>query len=172
MILRPEHDPLLTGGDADAVRIVPYAANFRADFYRLNAEWLNKYYSIEPIDHAVLSDPEKHMIERGGAIFFAVMRAEAVGTCALMPDSPGVYELTKMAVTERYQGLGIGRRLLNAAIGEYHRRDGKQLFLESHAHLQVALKLYEKAGFEMQPGKRPGSHYQRSNVYMIYREPR
>ena len=158
--------------EIDAVRIVPYAPALREHFYRLNAEWLSKYYRIEPIDHAVLSEPERHILEPGGAIFFAVLGDEVLGTCALMPDAPGVYELTKMAVTERRQGLGLGRRLLEAAIAEYRRRGGKQLFLESQRRLQAALKLYESAGFQMQPGVKPGSHYQRADVYMVYRQPK
>jgi GNAT superfamily N-acetyltransferase len=74
-----------------------------------------------------------------------------------------------MAVTEGHQGLGLGRRLIEAVIDEYHRRGGTELFLESQRKLQAALKLYESVGFEMQPGVKPGTHYQRADVYMIYR---
>lgn len=155
----------------DAVRVVPYRPDLREHFYRLNAEWLVKYYSIEPIDHAVMSDPEAHILAPGGAILFALLGEEVVGTCALLPESPGVYELTKMAVTERYQGLGLGRRLIEAAIAEFRRRGGTRLFLESHRRLQAALRLYESAGFELQPGVKPGTHYQRADVYMIFRDP-
>ncbi|NZA25682.1 bifunctional helix-turn-helix transcriptional regulator/GNAT family N-acetyltransferase [Luteimonas sp. SJ-92] len=154
---------------AEQVRIVPYAPQWGADFYRLNAEWLAKYYQIEPIDHAVLSEPEKHILEPGGAILIALVGDEAVGTCALLVDAPGVYELTKMAVTERHQGLGIGRRLMEAAIAEFERLGGRELFLESQKRLQPALRLYESVGFELQPGVKPGTHYQRADVYMIYR---
>lgn len=156
---------------AAKVRIVPFAPELRGHFYRLNAEWLGKYYKIEPIDHAVLSEPEKHILEPGGAIFFALVGDEVVGTCALMPEAPGVYELTKMAVTEGHQGLGLGRRLIEAVIAEYRRRGGRELFLESQRRLQAALKLYESVGFEMQPGVKPGTHYQRADVYMIFRDP-
>lgn len=156
--------------DQDAVRIVSFAPDLRAHFYRLNAEWLARYYKIEPIDHAVLSEPEKHILEPGGRILFALVGEDVVGTCALMPDEePGVFELTKMAVTGGYQGLGIGRKLMEAAIAEYKALCGTTLFLESQRRLQAALKLYESVGFEMQPGVRPGSHYQRADVYMIYR---
>jgi DNA-binding MarR family transcriptional regulator len=151
------------------VRIVPYTPELRAHFYRLNAEWLSKYYRIEPIDHAVLSDPERHILEPGGAIVFALLGDEPIGACALLRESPGVYELTKMAVTERHRGLGVGRRLLEAMIAEYERVGGRELFLESHSQLRPALKLYESVGFEMQPAVKPGSHYQRADVYMIYR---
>ena len=154
---------------ADAVRIVPWSDELKPHFYRLNAEWLAKYFQIEPIDHAVLSEPEKHILGPGGSILFAMLGDEVVGTCALMLDSPGVYELTKMAVTGDHQGLGIGRKLMEAAIAEYQRLGGTELFLESQRRLQPALKLYESVGFEMQPGIKPGSHYQRADVYMIWR---
>ncbi|MBW8311786.1 MAG: bifunctional helix-turn-helix transcriptional regulator/GNAT family N-acetyltransferase [Rhizobium sp.] len=152
-----------------SLRIVPFAPELREHFYRLNAEWLAKYFKIEPIDHAVLSEPEKHILTPGGSILFALVGDEVVGTCALMPDDPGVYELTKMAVTGGHQGLGIGRKLMEAAIAEFHRLGGRELFLESQRRLQPALKLYESVGFEMQPGIKPGSHYQRADVYMIYK---
>jgi DNA-binding MarR family transcriptional regulator/predicted GNAT family N-acyltransferase len=151
------------------VRVVPFSPELREHFYRLNAEWLARHFRIEPIDHAVLSDPEKHILDPGGSILFALVGDEVVGTVALMPDSPGVYELTKMAVTTGHRGLGIGRRLMEAAIAEYHRLGGRELFLESNSALQPALKLYESVGFERQPGIKPGSHYQRADVYMIYR---
>ena len=154
---------------AAQVRIERFRPEFREHFYRLNAEWLGKYYKIEPIDHAVLSEPEKHILAPGGQIFFALVGDEVVGTCALMPESPGVYELTKMAVTEGHQGLGLGRRLIEAVIAEFRRLGGTELFLESQRKLQAALKLYESVGFEMQPGVKPGTHYQRADVYMIYR---
>ena len=152
-----------------ALRVVPFEPRLRGHFYRLNAEWLSRYFRIEPIDHAVLSDPEGRVLAPGGAIFFALLDDEVVGTCALLQESPGVYELTKMAVTGRHQGLGIGRALLEAAIAEFERRGGRELFLESHSSLRPALRLYESAGFEMQPGIRPGSHYERADVYMVYR---
>lgn len=156
---------------ADAVRIVAYAPALREHFYRLNAEWLTRYYRIEPIDHAVLSDPETHILAPGGCIVFAQLGEDIVGTCALLQESPGVFELTKMAVTDSHQGLGIGRKLIEAILAEYRARGGQTLFLESQRKLQPALKLYESVGFEMQPGAKPGTHYQRADVYMIYREP-
>lgn len=154
---------------ADTVRIEPFSAERREHFYRLNAEWLARYFQIEPIDHAVMSEPEKHIIEPGGSILFAMVGEEVVGTCALMVDAPGVYELTKMAVTPGHQGLGIGRKLMEAAIAEFRRLGGKELFLESQTRLQPALRLYESVGFERQPAIKPGSHYQRADVYMIWR---
>jgi ribosomal protein S18 acetylase RimI-like enzyme len=79
-----------------------------------------------------------------------------------------VYELSKMAVETGFRGLGAGRKLLDAAIAEYARLGGSVLFLESSKRLLPALRLYESAGFVHQPAPRPGSHYQRADVYMVY----
>jgi len=154
-----------------ALRVVPYAPELREHFYRLNAEWLSRHFYIEQIDHEVLANPERSILDPGGTIFFALLGDEVVGTCALLQESPGVFELTKMAVTERHQGLGIGRKLLDAAIGEFRARAGHELFLESNSKLEPALRLYASMGFELQPSVRPGSHYQRADVYMIWRDP-
>jgi ribosomal protein S18 acetylase RimI-like enzyme len=86
----------------------------------------------------------------------------------LRQESPGVFELTKMGVDETFRGLGAGKRLLDACIGEFHRRKGSTLFLESNSLLKTALRMYEKAGFVLQPAVRPGSHYERADVYMVY----
>ena len=148
--------------------IEPFRREWREHFYRINAEWLERYWTIEDIDHRVLSQPEKHIIEPGGAIFYALVDGEVIGTCAMLQESPGVFELTKMGVETGWRGIGAGRLLIEAIIAEFHKRRGKTLFLESNAKLGPALKLYESAGFVHHPAPRPGSHYQRSDVYMIY----
>jgi DNA-binding MarR family transcriptional regulator/GNAT superfamily N-acetyltransferase len=145
-----------------------FRREWREHFYRINAEWLERHWTIEPIDQRILSQPEKHILEPGGAIFFALIDGEVIGTCALLQESPGVFELTKMGVETGWRGVGAGRLLIEAAIAEFQKRRGKTLFLESNAKLKPALALYESAGFVHQPAPRPGSHYQRSDVYMIF----
>ena len=131
---------------APAVEIVDYAPELAANFRDLNVEWLEKYFVVEPIDHEVLGDPDGQLIAGGGAILFARLNGSIVGTVALKPHGDGVYELTKMAVTERCQGAGVGRRLMQACLGRYEKTGGKLLFLESHSSLKPALHLYESAG--------------------------
>ena len=154
-----------------SLEIVPFEPALREHFYRLNAQWLERYFHIEDIDRLVLKEPETHILQPGGAIFFARLGEQIIGTCALLHESPGVYELTKMGVDETFRGQGTGRLLLDAAIAEFRRREGRQLFLESSSTLTTALRMYEKAGFVMQPTIREGSHYQRADVYMIYQPP-
>lgn len=150
------------------VEIVPFEPLLREHFYTLNAQWLKKHFVIEPIDEQVLRHPEQAVLEPGGAIFFARLGDVVIGTCALLHEAPGVYELSKMGVDESFRGLGAGHRLLDAAIAEFQRRGGHTLFLESNSSLKPALHMYERAGFVLQPTIRAGSHYARADVYMIY----
>jgi GNAT superfamily N-acetyltransferase/DNA-binding MarR family transcriptional regulator len=151
---------------ADAVAIIPFERRYAADFKRLNIEWLERYFRVEPIDEEVLSRPAR-ILRAGGAIFLARHRGAIVGTSALLAAGEGRFELSKMAVTAGHQGLGIGRRLLEAAVAEYLSRGARELFLESNGRLTPAIRLYESAGFAHAPRPAP-SHYERSDVYMVY----
>ena len=154
--------------EAEAVEIIPFESRYRDEFKRLNVEWLGKYFYVEAINHQVLSHPEDRILKPGGFIFLARHNGEIVGTSALIRVGRGRFELSKMAVTERYQGLGIGRRLLTAAIAQFQKTGAKLLFLESSSRLKPALKLYEANGFRHAKRPKGSSHYQRSDVYMVY----
>ena len=149
------------------VDIVDFAECYGDAFARLNIEWLEEYFVVEPIDHEVLSNPCRYIIEPGGAILYACLEGRAIGTVALKHDGDGVFELTKMAVTASCQGMGIGRQLLCAALGRFHDLGGERLYLESNSSLAPALALYESAGFRHEtPPER--SDYVRADVYMVY----
>lgn len=148
------------------MQIVDYSADYGDAFARLNIEWLEKYFYVEPIDYKVLNNPQR-ILDEGGSILFAVRGGVAIGTVALKHEGEGVYELTKMAVTEGHQGEGVGRMLLHAVIARWQEAGGSSLYLESHSSLSPALHLYESAGFVRKPRPR-ASDYERSNVYMVY----
>ncbi len=154
---------------ATRIRIVDYSPCWRDDFARLNVEWLQRWFVVEAIDREVLSDPETHILAAGGRVLFAIDDAgRAVGTVALKHEGEGVYELTKMAVEPELRGGGVGRQLMQHALEVFRHLDGRELFLESSSLLAPALKLYESVGFVHHPAPRPGSHYARADVYMVW----
>lgn len=153
-------------------RISDFDPRWRADFARLNLEWLERWFTVEPVDRAVLEDPEAYLLADGGQVLFAVDQSgRAFGTVALKHEGEGVYELTKMAVDPGARGQGLGRALMVAALARFHALGGRELFLESSSRLATALALYESVGFEHRPAPRPGSHYVRADVYMVWRPP-
>lgn len=152
----------------DDIAIVPFNDRLEPWFGKLNRVWLERYFEVEPIDQQVLDHPQEHVLSHGGHILFATRGDEVLGTCALKHHGEGRYELTKMAVDDAAQGLGIGRRLLEACVELYRSLGGTTLFLESHDSLTPALRLYETGGFEHAPRPVKKSPYARSNVYMIF----
>ncbi|MDQ3617302.1 MAG: GNAT family N-acetyltransferase [Pseudomonadota bacterium] len=166
----------ITDATTNQLRIVDFAPQWRGDFARLNLEWLQRWFVVEPIDHEVLHDPQTHLLADGGRVLFAIAGDNdsgdrAVGTVALKHEGDGVYELTKMAVDPAQRGRGIGRLLMTAALEVFHRLGGRELFLESSSQLGAALKLYESVGFVHHPAPRPGSHYARADIYMVWQPP-
>lgn len=153
--------------------IIDFDPRWRDDFARLNVEWLQRWFVVEPIDREVLADPETHILADGGRVLFAIASEadgsqRAVGTTALRHEGAGVFELTKMAVAPEARGLGIGRRLMQASLETFRAMGGRELFLESNSRLGPALKLYESVGFVHRPAPRPGFHYARADVYMVW----
>ena len=152
-----------------AVRVADFEPRWRDDFARLNIEWLERWFIVEPADREVLGDPETHILAGGGRILFAVDDCDhALGTVALMRHAGGEVELTKMAVEPELRGAGIGRKLMAGALEAFTQMGDRELFLETNTRLAPAIKLYESVGFEQQPTLRQDSHVQRANVYMIW----
>jgi putative acetyltransferase len=121
---------------------------------------------LEEKDRDVLGDPMKYILKPGGEIIFATVGDEIVGCCALAPERPGEYEVAKMAVTEAWQGKGIGRKILERVIAEARAKGATRLYLETNSKLS-ATYLYESIGFRHLPvERRRPSLYSRADVFM------
>ncbi len=145
------------------VTIIDYISAHQPDFERLNKDWIEKYFWMEPIDFEVLSKPEEHIILAGGFIFMAHYKNELVGTVALKFVEKDIYEFTKMAVDEKFQGLKIGKQLAEVAIQKAKEKKANKIILYSNTKLIPAIALYRKLGFREIPLDGP---YKRSDIKM------
>ncbi|MEM7671928.1 MAG: GNAT family N-acetyltransferase [Verrucomicrobiota bacterium] len=154
-------------------KIVPYTARYRDAFYSINAAWINEFFTLESEDERVLTEPERAIIEIGGAIYMAVDLDDgvAIGAVSLVNRGSGSFELSKMGVIPDAQGRGVGRAMLKEAIECFHFLGGEELFLETSSILSPAIGLYESVGFVKQKQLRPGSKYARADVYMVWEPP-
>jgi N-acetylglutamate synthase-like GNAT family acetyltransferase len=154
--------------NAPAIEIRPLrTSDDRSAFRSLNEEWITRYFVMEKKDREILEDPESAILSKGGQIFMVHARGDAVGCVALIPMGHGVYELSKMAISPRHRGLGIGRRLLMHAIAQAKAIGATSLFLGSNTKLENAVHLYESVGFRHVPSERiPPTEYTRANVFM------
>ncbi len=133
------------------VRIVPYHKKYKKDFKKLNIEWLEKYFTVEPVDKKIINSPEVEVINKGGKVFFALLNNEVVGTCAVIKVNRKTYELAKMAVTEKAQGKQIGKKLGLTVIGFVVSQKGKRIVLDTNYKLIAAIRLYRTLGFVTVP---------------------
>lgn len=152
--------------DAVNIEIREWSPEYQGAFRDLNEEWLLRYFSIEAADQRIFADPHHEIIAPGGMIFFAKRGALIAGTCAVLKIDGSHYELAKMAVSENFQGEGIGRALLHHAIQWARDRGAHIISLESSRKLGPALKLYESAGFEHTRRPAGQSDFARADVYM------
>lgn len=155
---------------ADPVSIIPYSPTYKQAFYDLNIAWLEKYFTVEPVHRHALENPESEILEGGGEIFFAKRGKDILGTVAIRSDGDGVFELTKLGVAPKAQGLGLGRRLCEAVIDRFIAERGTKLYLETHTKLGPAMRLYEALNFSLRQ-KPADAHYAGTDCYMVWEGP-
>ncbi|MBL0683739.1 GNAT family N-acetyltransferase [Aquimarina mytili] len=145
--------------------IIPFDPKYAKDFARLNIEWLEKYFVVEPLDKELLQQCEETIINKGGYIFFAKVGDEIAGTFSLINIEENVYELGKMAVSPKFQGLKIGQQLLQFCIDFAKEQEWKKIILYSNRILENAIYIYNKFGFTEIPIEE-NPLYKRSNIKM------
>jgi len=129
----------------ERLEIVPYRPAWRRHFERLNREWLEKRFVVEPPDAALLEDPYRTIVKRGRRALRPTRRPHRRHG-ALIRHGEGVYELAKMAVTEPCRGRGIGRKLCEATLEERESAERDPL-LETSPRLVAVRRWYQRIGF-------------------------
>ena len=154
---------LITQMENSVIEIVAYRSEHQPWFEKLNRDWIEKFFWMEPLDFEVLQNPEVNIIQHGGFIFMALYQKEVAGTVALKFVEPGVYEFTKMAVDEKFRGKKVGEILSTVAIAKAKENGAKKIILYSNTKLNAAINLYGKLGFVEIPLDGP---YKRSDIKM------
>lgn len=147
----------------DIIKVIDFKPEHQPWFEKLNRDWIEKYFWMESLDVDVLTKPGIHIIDKGGYIFVASCNGEIVGTVALKFAEPNIYEFTKMAVSEQFQGKKIGKALALAAIERAREKHAQKIILYSNTVLETAIALYRKLGFQEIP---LDGVYKRSNIKM------
>jgi len=155
----------LTAKPTSEFTIEPYHVRYKQAFYDLNIAWVKQFFTVEPVDQTMLSDPEGTILACGGEIYFAVKDGKAVGAVALKTSGNGVFELSKLAVDSSVQQGGMGKALCQAVIDRFQARGGTKLYLETNSLLESAIRLYQKLDFKKMPLPE-NSPYERVNYYM------
>lgn len=133
------------------LEIIPFQAELQPEFEAINREWVEELFSLEPFDIAQLQSPQETIIEKGGAVYFAKMNDQILGTVGLSKVDKHTFELIKMGVKKSAQGKGVGMFLGQQALNKAKEMGANKVVLYTHTKLQSALRIYQKLGFKEVP---------------------
>lgn len=133
------------------VQIIDYTPELQPHFEKINREWVEKYFTLEPFDIEQLGNPQEIILNKGGAILFAKEGDEIIGTVGLAKSVEGTYEMIKMAVIPQAQGKKVGQLLATSILEKAKSLGAKKVVLYSNTKLEAALNLYRKFGFKETP---------------------
>ena len=102
--------------------------------------------SFEPYVAKPLAD---FAMSGSGRLWIAEGDGRVVGSIAVVDAEDGVGQLRWFLLTPEARGTGLGRRLLETALAYCRDRGMRHVFLWSFAQLGDALRLYERAGFQV-----------------------
>ena len=149
----------------DKIEIVDYKPEYAKAWHDLNLAWISEIYVVEDEDRAVLSDPQKHILDNGGAIIIALLNGEPVGTCALRRIDTDLVEMCKMTVAKHLRGRNIGRMLGEAVIEKACQIGASTIQLYSNRRgSELAIEMYKRLGFVEIP--LTGAMYARADIKM------
>ena len=134
-------------------------------FDTLNRQWIEELFTMEPVDEWVLSNPDKAILEKGGAILMAEFDGVIAGTVALRKVDDNIFEFTKMAVDKNFRRKGIAEAISYASFRKAYELGARTVILYSNTKNAAAIKLYEKIGFRHVPVE--NDLYVRANVKMM-----
>ncbi|MCE7794458.1 GNAT family N-acetyltransferase [Salipaludibacillus sp. CUR1] len=115
---------------------------------------VRKLASVEnpPMALLLTADPSRVLVEEyleKGACFVAEKNREVIGVYVLLPLKYDSAEIKNIAVSPKYQGKGIGKKLVKHAIEEARKRGFTTIEIGTGNSSIGQLALYQKCGFRI-----------------------
>jgi ribosomal protein S18 acetylase RimI-like enzyme len=105
-----------------------------------------------PYELLLLADPSRDIVDeylQRGQCFVAYINHKVVGAYVMIKTRPLTLELVNIAVSEEYQGRGIGKTLVFSAIDIAKKENAKVLEVGTGNSSISQLALYQKCGFRI-----------------------
>lgn len=110
-------------------------------------EWLHMDLAFQGIDEELSNFPLMYG-PPDGVFLLAWQGREPVGGVGLRKLAPGVCEMKRLYVYDRFKGQGVGRKLCVELIEEAKRMGYEKMRLDTLGRMGAARKLYRSLGFK------------------------
>ncbi|HEV7779908.1 MAG TPA: GNAT family N-acetyltransferase [Chitinophagaceae bacterium] len=147
------------------ITIVDYRREHQPYFEKFNRQWIEELFEMEPVDEWVLTNPDKAILEPGGAILMALYDGVPAGTVGLRKFDEETLEFTKMAVDPAFRRKGIAEAISFSSFKKAKELGAVKVILYSNKKNAGAVKLYEKIGFKHVEVE--NDVYKRADVKMV-----
>jgi ribosomal protein S18 acetylase RimI-like enzyme len=126
------------------------------DYYNWMACELKSSYDIDvdPVIGTTLRDHvEKDVdefissISEDGVFYLIQVDDKIVGMGALRKVKEGIGEIKRMYIKPEYQGIGLGKKMLQLLLGKSKEYGFSTIYLETGSFMTTAQHLYHSAGF-------------------------
>lgn len=120
------------------------------DLHRRGYEQEGGHYGAGFLDHVRHTVEEADIPSRSGScVWFVEIDGETVG-CAAVVDRGQEGQLRWVVLTPETRGVGIGGKLLDAAMKHAEAQDWQSIYLETTDGLEASMALYKRLGFEVE----------------------
>ncbi|WP_430786553.1 GNAT family N-acetyltransferase [Virgibacillus flavescens] len=133
------------------VTIRPYKSGDLGFIAHLHGKLYDKTYKFGPkFEYYVMKGLTKFMVDSdAGELWIAEVNGEIAGSIAITHFSDTVAQLRWFVLDETYQGMGIGKKLMETAINYCAENDYQSIFLWTVSILSAARHLYQKFNFTL-----------------------
>ncbi|MES9685303.1 GNAT family N-acetyltransferase [Bacillus sp. AFS001701] len=123
---------------------VGYVAYIHGKIYSTTYQFgrVFEYYVMKGLSEFLLNP-------NGGELWVAEVNGEIVGSIAITKANESVAQLRWFVLDEKYQGLGIGKKLIETALNFCKEKQFDHLFLWTVSTLETARYLYKKYKFTL-----------------------
>ncbi|MED4779820.1 helix-turn-helix domain-containing GNAT family N-acetyltransferase [Brevibacillus choshinensis] len=123
---------------------VGYVAHLHGTLYSQTYQFgsIFEYYVMKGLTDFLIDN-------EGGNLWLAEVNGQIVGSIAITRSSERVAQLRWFVIDERYQGMGIGKKLMDTAISFCNEQEYHRVFLWTVSILETARYLYQKYNFTL-----------------------
>ncbi|MCM3168577.1 bifunctional helix-turn-helix transcriptional regulator/GNAT family N-acetyltransferase [Peribacillus frigoritolerans] len=117
----------------------------------LHGNLYDKTYKFgQMFEYYVMKGLTEFMIDTdGGELWIAEVNGEIAGSIAITKFSDTVAQLKWFVLNENYQGMGIGKKLMETALNFSKEQNYQNVFLWTVSTLETARHLYKKYNFRL-----------------------